>query len=452
MKVRLSNKSIFKVSNKRGWILFSGQGLQKSSSVILEEQSIPFCSCLSYEWQDIDTVVNYLMSIYIDVSYETLKSDAINFYYSLAKLNMVETKEDHELQLNPTEFLIEERELTGDIQDFIGLRSVHIELTNRCNERCVHCYIPHQEKVKDMDDVTLNKILEEIESSSSVLSISVSGGEPMLHPRFIEVVKRLQAKQILLTIFTNLTVMTDDMLELFKRPLTKVQVSLYSMNANVHDKVTTISGSFNRTFNNIKKLLNNGVNIEIACPLMDVNISDNVDVYKWCLENNIHCKQDADIMAECDFCTSNLSHRPNNETLKNMFKKTLAEKSVNINIEDVKREYNPETIVCGVGLNSVSVSANGDVCPCPSWAYICGNVKDNTLSDILLKSPAFTKIRNIKRSDFKKCNDCGERAFCQICFAKNANENHGDYMKITDHNCEITRLYYEALQEYCSEH
>lgn len=452
MKVRLSNKSIFKVSNKRGWILFSGQGLQESSSVILEEQSIPFCSCLSYEWQDIDTVVNYLMSIYIDVSYETLKSDAINFYYSLAKLNMVEIKEDHELQLNPTEFLIEERELTGDIQDFIGLRSVHIELTNRCNERCVHCYIPHQEKIKDMDDVTLNKILEEIESSSSVLSISVSGGEPMLHPRFIEVVKRLQAKQIRLTIFTNLTVMTDDMLELFKRPLTTVQVSLYSMNAKVHDKVTTISGSFNRTFNNIKKLLNNGVNIEIACPLMDVNISDNVDVYKWCLENNIRCKQDADIMAECDFCTSNLSHRPNNETLKNMFKKTLAEKSVNINIEDVKREYNPETIVCGVGLNSVAVSANGDVCPCPSWAYICGNVKDNTLSDILLKSPAFTKIRNIKRSDFKKCNDCGERAFCQICFAKNANENHGDYMKITDHNCEITRLYYEALQEYCSEH
>ena len=280
MKVRLSNKSIFKVFNKRGWIIFSGQGLQESSSVILEEQSIPFCSCLSYEWQDIDTVVNYLMSIYVDVSYETLKSDAINFYYSLAKLNMVETKEDHELQLNPTEFLIEERELTGDIKDFIGLRSVHIELTNRCNERCVHCYIPHQEKIKDMDDMTLNKILDEIESSSSVLSISVSGGEPMLHPRFIEVVKRLQSKPILLTIFTNLTVMTDDMLELFKRPLTKVQVSLYSMNANVHDKVTTISGSFNRTFNNIKKLLNNGVNIEIACPLMDVNISDNVDVYK----------------------------------------------------------------------------------------------------------------------------------------------------------------------------
>ena len=70
----------------------------------------------------------------------------------------------------------------------------------------------------------------------------------------------------------------------------------------------------------------------------------------------------------------------------------------------------------------------------------------------VMTSPAFTKIRNIKRSDFKKCNDCGERPFCHICFSKNANENNGDYMKITDHNCEITRLYYEALQEYCSEH
>ena len=449
MKLKLNNLTVFKVSDKRGWILYRGQNGKEETSVVVEEGSIPFCSCLTYEYQNIDTVVKHLLSIYIDVSYETLKNDAIEFYYSLKKLNMVDIECDDELQQIPSYSMIKEGELTQEIDNSVDLRHIHIELTNRCNERCIHCYIPHQDKIKDMDNHTLDKILDEIDNSASVMSVNISGGEPMLHPRFAEVIKRLQTKHIFVTVFTNLTLLNDEYLELFKNPLTTVQISLYSLKAETHDKVTTISGSFNRTFNNIKKLLNNGVNIEIACPLMDVNISDNVDVYKWCLENNIRCKQDADIMAECDFCTSNLSHRPNNETLKNMFKKTLAEKSVNINIEDVKREYNPETIVCGVGLNSVAVSANGDVCPCPSWAYICGNVKDNTLSDILLKSPAFTKIRNIKRSDFKKCNDCGERAFCQICFAKNANENHGDYMKITDHHCEVTRLEYEIVQEYC---
>ena len=69
--------------------------------------------------------------------------------------------------------------------------------------------------------------------------------------------------------------------------------------------------------------------------------------------------------------------------------------------------------------------------------------------DILLHSSAFKKIRDIRYSDFKKCNGCDIRPFCHICFSKNANENNGDYMKITDHHCEVTRLEYEIVQEYC---
>ena len=48
-----------------------------------------------------------------------------------------------------------------------------------------------EDKIKDMDNHTLDKILDEIDNSSSVMSVNISGGEPMLHPRFAEVIKRL---------------------------------------------------------------------------------------------------------------------------------------------------------------------------------------------------------------------------------------------------------------------
>lgn len=187
MRVRFTKNTLFKVSNKKGWIVSRGQ--KGSSVVLVEEQSIPFCSCLSYEWQDITAVVKKIMASYINVSYEIVKNDAEEFYYNLSKLGMVETSENTNSQNKQITSEIEKRTLEDDNKELVSLRDVHFDLTNRCNERCVHCYIPHQIKNKDMDDFVLNIILKEIENSSSVMSVSVSGGEPMLHPRFVEVIK-----------------------------------------------------------------------------------------------------------------------------------------------------------------------------------------------------------------------------------------------------------------------
>ena len=449
MKLKLNNLTVFKVSDKRGWILYRGQNGLEESSVVVEEGSIPFCSCLTYEYQNIDTVVKHLLSVYIDVSYETLKNDAIEFYYSLKKLNMVDIECDDELQQIPSDSMIKEGELTQEIDNSVDLRHIHIELTNRCNERCIHCYIPHQDKIKDMDNHTLDKILDEIDNSSSVMSVNISGGEPMLHPSFAEVIKRLQTKHIFVTVFTNLTLLNDEYLELFKNPLTTVQISLYSLKAETHDKITILKGSFDKTFTNIKKLLNNNANVWIACPLMDYNINDSSDVSKWCKENNIKLRIDNDIVAESDCCTQNLLHRPDYQALKVQFKNSLTQQAKAIDIEQIKNGYKTTDRPCGVGLNGVAINSNGDVVPCPGWNCVCGNVKHNTMLDILLHSSAFKKIRDIRYSDFKKCNGCDIRPFCHICFSKNANENNGDYMKITDHHCEVTRLEYEIVQEYC---
>lgn len=50
-----------------------------------------------------------------------------------------------------------------------------------------------------------------------------------------------------------------------------VNVSLYSMGANVHDSITTVEGSFEKTKANILQLLDNNVPVQINCPIMKQN-------------------------------------------------------------------------------------------------------------------------------------------------------------------------------------
>lgn len=241
------------------------------------------------------------------------------------------------------------------------------------------------------------------------------------------------------------------MIQLFKHPLTTVQVSLYSMTPKIHDEITTINGSFKKTFENLKKLIDSGVNVMVGCPIMDINKEDSIDVFNWCVQHNIQCNQDADIMAECDFCTQNLSHRPNIDELKEVFKRKLTLRTEKIDVNKVEKEFNIDSRVCGAGLSGVSINSYGDIRPCPGWdSCVCGNVKDNSISDILLNSPILKKIRAVRYRDFKKCDGCKDRPFCLICMSKNANENNGDYMKITDHNCDVTRAYKAMVLKYCS--
>ena len=63
------------------------------------------------------------------------------------------------------------------------LHTFHIELTSKCNERCIHCYIPHESKTTDIDCDLMAETLKQCKSMN-VMTLIFSGGEPMLHPHF----------------------------------------------------------------------------------------------------------------------------------------------------------------------------------------------------------------------------------------------------------------------------
>lgn len=88
------------------------------------------------------------------------------------------------------------------------LTNLHIEITSKCNERCVYCYIPHENKTNSMDSDLFYNILEQCKKMN-LLHLTISGGEPMTHHSFIEFLKKCNEYNFSVNVLSNLTLKTE---------------------------------------------------------------------------------------------------------------------------------------------------------------------------------------------------------------------------------------------------
>ncbi len=122
------------------------------------------------------------------------------------------------------------------------IASLKLELNYKCNLNCKHCYNP-----KDMDEYSINyeqakKIIDDA-YSSNIYSISLTGGECTINKDFLKIAKYVREKNMPLYILTNAQKLYDDD-DLFKEIISiypnNIQISLYSMNPEIHDYIQVL--------------------------------------------------------------------------------------------------------------------------------------------------------------------------------------------------------------------
>ena len=325
-----------------------------------------------------------------------------------------------------------------------------VELTSKCNERCVHCYIPHEYKINTMDEDVFYSLLDQLQEMKT-LSLTLTGGEPMLHPQFKEFLREAKKRDFAVAVLSNLTLLDDEIIEILaEAPISSVQTSLYSLIPGHHDAVTKLNGSFEKTKNGILKLIENNIPIQISCPTMSINKDDFNDVLEWANEHNIRAHTDYSIMAKYNHDTDNLNYRLSCEECGKIIQVLLSGdanyQNAILSPDFISRmenlQENPDENFCGAGFSSCCVVSNGDIYPCAGWqSYICGNIKDSSLRDIWFNSKKFIALRNIKRKDIKKCLNCKNKAFCSPCLTRFANESPtGDPLDVPEYFCQVAEL------------
>lgn len=436
---------------------------------ILSETGAVFFSVLNRKPQTLDELVNKINNKFADADLSTIENDAREFYCMLEQAGFVVSgKTSQECEEKDIRFSYKSLEtpiigndsypaithIEKDTQDFFEeyfkgkpqLTNLHIEITSKCNERCIHCYIPHENKITHMDPDLFFDILEQCKDMR-LLHLTLSGGEPMLHRNFLDFLRKCKEYNFSVNVLSNLTLLDNEIVkELKANPLLGVQASLYSMDPAIHDEITQMKGSFEKTKNGILKLIENDIPLQISSPIMRQNKNCYGDVKKWAEKYKIHAGDDYVIIGEYNHSIKNLRCRLSIDEIKD-----LINYKVENNIKYLKqieaeakkkKDSTPDDFVCSVCYSSICITENGSVYPCAGWQdYVVSNVKEAPLRDIWDNSEKVQYLRNLRKKDFPKCIQCSDKDFCTMCMVRNANESPtGDPLAVNEYFCAIARL------------
>jgi radical SAM protein with 4Fe4S-binding SPASM domain len=267
----------------------------------------------------------------------------------------------------------------------------------------------------------------------------------------------------MVTILSNLIALKDDQIqELHDLNISLIQVSLYSMNPEIHDLITTVKGSFEKTKAAIEKLVAADVPVQISCPVMKANLKGYRAVMEYANSLKIKAQTDFIMMAEANFDTSNLANRISIEETEELIRdimqfdpvykqdiitKRPVSEEIKFDLERYKKQR-----ICGVGYDNCCITANGDVYPCAGWQnMVLGNVYKQQLQEIWENSPKVKELRDITQANFPQCLECEARDFCARCLVRNYNESNGDMFKVNKHFCDVAFLTKRLAEEYFAE-
>jgi MoaA/NifB/PqqE/SkfB family radical SAM enzyme len=154
---------------------------------------------------------------------------------------------------------------------------VWLELTNRCNLRCVHCYAESAPTSGDDDVLDEEDYLALIEQIHGLgcRKLQFIGGEPTLNRSLPRLIAAAHARRFeFIEVFTNLTRISDTLLDTFRRFRVAVATSFYSHRPETHDGITGQPGSFDRTVRNMRRVLAAGLRLRVGVIEMDQNRAD----------------------------------------------------------------------------------------------------------------------------------------------------------------------------------
>jgi radical SAM protein with 4Fe4S-binding SPASM domain len=255
---------------------------------------------------------------------------------------------------------------------------IHIEPTNACNLRCIHCVQEAMTRPRGLMELsTFTRVIDEISPLQCSITLDVQG-EPLIHPQALDMVHYAKNAGCHTSLLTNATLLTEEKSRaLVGMGLDRIVFSFDAVEKKRYENIRRRS-RYERNIMNLLKFLRinleNGRSVFVCVSIIHQEATaDHLHTYK---EYFSHLPVDTIFVSE----------------LLNMSGFSSVSKEINFNAIKHKNKHEP---LCRVPWENITVNWNGDVCPCPldfNVLWPVGNVNQTSLKD-LWNSPEFQKFR-----------------------------------------------------------
>jgi len=333
-----------------------------------------------------------------------------------------------------------------------------MELTERCNNNCIHCYnnLPAgdpETKHKELSTEEIKEILKQA-ASLGCLTVRYTGGEPLLREDFEELYIFARKLGLKVLIFTNATLITPKLADLFVRmpPLENMEITVYGLKRESYEAITRNPGSFDAAWQGIRLLQEKKVPFVVKSTILPPNRSELEEFEAWASKIpwmqtppsysmffDLRCRRDSEnkncyikklrISPEEGLSIITRRHEEYLKEMKQFCSKFLAPPSVKL-------------FSCGAGIGGGCVDAYGYFQVCmmlrhPATVY---NLKNGSLKHAMTDFSHKVRKMKAKNSDYlNRCAYCFLKGLCEQCPAKSWME-YGTLDTPVDYFCEIAHF------------
>lgn len=165
--------------------------------------------------------------------------------------------------------------------------SFDLEVTARCNNDCLHCYInlPAGDREAKARELSLEEILSIASEAVSMgaLWCLLTGGEPLLREDFFGIYLGLKRLGLLVSVFTNACLVIPKHVHLFKQyPPRDLEVSVYGVTRETYETVTRRPGSFAAFRRGLDMLLHAGLKVRLKAMSLKANVHELPEIASFC--------------------------------------------------------------------------------------------------------------------------------------------------------------------------
>ena len=301
---------------------------------------------------------------------------------------------------------------------------LHVELTNACNLKCVHCF--HDQKAEWLDYREIARMIQDVKNTSFI-RLTITGGEVGLYPKWKEIIEVARQNGLSVAILSNLTCFEKQDLDFIisQKPLF-VRTSIYGASAGLHDAITGVKQSFDITLRNIQYIKDNGVKASVSCSVMKQNANEIVALKQLMNELDVSIEFGWQIL-------------PSRNDSKNIEEIMIDSPTYeHLKAFGILRPSTESS--CNPGTYRIAIDPRGFIYACDALRVPIGNIKNESIFEAL-SGLEMIKIRKaIEEYSPDQCKACVNSAKCFRCpglvwsynpYANECSSVHCLYTKVT---------------------